>query len=199
MSRHVVVAITGASGVIYGLKLCRALLAADTRVTVLISPAGHQVLSSECGLEWQGSETAVLDKLRDYFQAEKGKLLYYAQDNFQAPVASGSNAPEAMIICPCSMGTLSRVASGISGNLLERCADVVLKERRSLVLVPRETPLHAIHLENMLKLARMGAMIIPPMPAFYHKPATIDDLVNYGVGKILGALGIDHDSFAAGV
>ena len=130
MSRHVVVAITGASGVIYGLKLCRELLATDTRLTVLISPAGHQVLTAECGLEWQGSETAVLHKLQDYFQAGKGKLVYYAEDNFQAPVASGSNAPDAMIICPCSMGTLSRVASGISGNLLERCADVVLKERR---------------------------------------------------------------------
>lgn len=194
-SRHIVVAITGASGAIYGVRLCRELLRAGARLTVLVSPAGKLVLSEECGLDWEGNETTVSQRLREHFQAGEGELSYYAEDNFMAPVASGSSAPDAMVVCPCSMGTLARVALGNAGNLLERCADVMLKERRTLVLVPRETPLSEIHLENMLRLARMGVRMIPPIPAFYHHPQTIDDLVDFAVGKVLDALGVDHELF----
>lgn len=195
MSRHFVLAITGASGAIFGLRLCRALLDTGTRVTLLITSAGHQVLNEECGLHWTGSETDIQHELREYFQAGERSLFFHAQDDFRAPIASGSSAPDGMIVCPCSMGTLARIAAGISGNLLERCADVVLKERRTLVLVPRETPLNTIHLENMLKLSRLGAMIVPPMPAFYHHPSTIEDMVDFIAGKILAALGFDQSLF----
>jgi 4-hydroxy-3-polyprenylbenzoate decarboxylase len=192
-SRHFVVAITGASGAIYGLQLCREIIRCQAdHLTVLISSAGHQVLEEECGLQWQGGEAKVAQLLRDHLQAGEQQLSYYAEDNFRAPIASGSNAPDAMVVCPCSMGSLSRIASGNSGNLLERCADVMLKERRTLVMVPRETPLNEIHLENMLKLARMGVTMVPPMPAFYHRPKSIDDLIGFVVGKVLDVLGMEH-------
>jgi flavin prenyltransferase len=192
---HIVIAITGASGAVYGLRLCSELLRSGARLTVLISAAGRQVLLEECGLDWQGSEAAIEKQLRKYFNAEEDRLSYYAEDNFLAPIASGSSASDAMVVCPCSMGTLARIASGAAGNLTERCADVMLKERRMLVMVPRETPLNEIHLENMLKLARMGVRIVPPMPAFYHQPRSLDDLVNFVVGKILDTLGIGHTLF----
>ena len=194
-SRHFVVALTGASGALYGLRLCSELLRSGVRLTVMISSAGQQVLAEECGFDWQGSEDAVASLLREYFQAGEEQLSFYGEDNLLAPVASGSNAPDAMVICPCSMGTLARIAAGNSGNLLERCADVMLKERRTLVMVPRETPLSEIHLENMLKLARMGVRMIPAMPAFYHGPQSIDDLVSFVVGKVLDALDIEHALF----
>jgi 4-hydroxy-3-polyprenylbenzoate decarboxylase len=194
-SRHFVVALTGASGAIYGLKLCRELLRSGTRLTMMISSAGQHVLAKECGFDWQGSEDAVAHRLRAHFQAGEEQLSFYGEDNLLAPVASGSNVPDAMVVCPCSMGTLARIAAGNSGNLLERCADVMLKERRTLVLVPRETPLSEIHLENMLRLARMGVRMIPAMPAFYHGPQSIDDLVSFVVGKVLDALDIEHALF----
>jgi flavin prenyltransferase len=194
-SRHFVVALTGASGAIYGLKLCRELLRSGARLTMMISSAGQQVLAEECGCDWQGDEDAVAHLLREHFQAGEEQLSFYGEDNLLAPVASGSNAPDAMVVCPCSMGTLARIAAGNSGNLLERCADVMLKERRTLVMVPRETPLSEIHLENMLRLARMGVRMIPAMPAFYHGPQTIDDLVSFVVGKVLDALDIEHALF----
>ena len=194
-SRHIVVALSGASGALYGLKLCRELLCAGAHLTVMISSAGRQVIAEECGLDWQGDEKAVAHRLRAYFQAGEERLSFYGDDNFLAPVASGSNAPDAMVVCPCSMGTLARIAVGTSGNLLERCADVMLKERRTLVLVPRETPLSEIHLENMLRLARMGVRMIPAMPAFYHGPQSIDDLVGFVVGKVLDSLGIEHNLY----
>jgi 4-hydroxy-3-polyprenylbenzoate decarboxylase len=195
MSRHFAMALTGASGAIYGLKLCSELLRSGARLTMLISSAGQQVLVEECGCDWRGSEDVVARRLREYFQAGEEQLFFYGEDNLLAPVASGSNAPDAMVVCPCSMGTLARIAAGNSGNLLERCADVMLKERRTLVLVPRETPLSEIHLENMLRLARMGVRMIPAMPAFYHGPQSIDDLVSFVVGKVLDALDIEHALF----
>jgi 4-hydroxy-3-polyprenylbenzoate decarboxylase len=188
--RHVVLALTGASGAIYGLRLGQALLVDGVRLTVLISSAGFAVLKQETGLDWQGGREDVLGHLRDYFQASASRLDYYADNDFLAPVASGSRAPDAMVVCPCSMGTLSRIAAGNSGTLLERVADVALKERRSLVAVPRETPLSEIHLENMLKLARMGVRLVPAMPAFYHNPRSIDEMVDFVVGKVLDSLGV---------
>lgn len=188
-TRHVVLALTGASGAIYGLRLGQELLANGGRLTMLISSAGFAVLKQETGLDWQGGREKVLGHLHDYFQTSAPQLDYYADDDFLAPVASGSRAPDAMVVCPCSMGTLSRIAVGNSGTLLERVADVVLKERCPLVIVPRETPLSEIHLENMLKLARMGVRLVPAMPAFYHNPRSIEELVDFMVGKVLDSLG----------
>lgn len=195
-SDHVVLAITGASGSLYGLRLGGELLKAGYRLTILISRTGFDVIRHETGLDWQASEAEVADRLKLYFDDRGKQLEYYAEDNLFAPVASGSSAPDAMVICPCTMGTLSRIACGNSGNLLERCADVVLKERRNLVVVPRETPLNEIHLENMLRLSRMGARIVPAMPAFYHKPESVEDLVSFVVGKALDALGVEHSLYS---
>jgi 4-hydroxy-3-polyprenylbenzoate decarboxylase len=194
MSRHFVVGITGASGAIYGLRLCRALLDAGSRLTLLITGAGEQVLREECSLEWRGETAELLSRVRECFGAD-GRLMLYALDDFRAPVASGSNAPDGVVICPCSMGTLARIASGNSGNLLERCADVALKENRTLLVVPRETPLNRIHLENMLKLSQCGALVVPPVPAFYHHPRTLDDMIDFTVGKVLSLLGFRHNLF----
>lgn len=192
---NITLAITGASGAIFGLRLIEELLSADCRVSVLISKAGFLVLKEECGLDWSGDELSVNTVIRSHFTAEKEILTYYGENNFYSPLASGSSAPDAMIIAPCSMGSLARIAAGLSGNLLERAADVVLKEGKSLCLLPRETPLSAIHLENMLKLSRLGVRIIPPMPGFYGHPQTIDDVVNFIVGKVLDQLGIEKGLF----
>lgn len=193
--RHVVLALTGASGAIYGLRLGEALLSSGVRLTMLISSAGFAVLKQETRLDWQGRREEVLGHLQDHFHTSAPQLDYFADDDFLAPVASGSRAPDAMVVCPCSMGTLSRIAAGNSGTLLERVADVVLKERRPLVVVPRETPLSEIHLENMLKLARMGVRIVPAMPAFYNAPRSIDELVNFMVGKVLDSLGVANSLY----
>lgn len=189
---RIILAITGASGVQYGLRLGEELLAAGHALTFLVSMAGFEVLKAEAGLDWTGSEQEVSARLREYFRVPESLLRYYSEDNLLAPVASGSSAVDAMVVCPCSMGSLARIAGGISGNLLERSADVMLKERRSLILVPRETPLSEIHLENMLKLARMGTRIVPAMPAMYHAPQTVAQMVDFVVGKVLEALAIEH-------
>lgn len=191
---HLVVALTGASGSVYGLRLCRSLLDAGCRVTLLASSTAIQVLREECGLEWSGDEATAARAVKAYF-GEEERLAYYAADNFFAPMASGSSAPDGMVVCPCSMGSLARIASGVSGNLPERTADVMLKEGKPLLLVPRETPLSAIHLENMLKLSRLGVRIVPAMPAFYHHPCTVEDMVDFVVGKVLDQLGVEHDLF----
>lgn len=192
MRQHLVVAITGASGTIYGLRLCKELLRAGVKVSLVISDAGFQVLEEENKLSLSGCEREVLAQLRDHFHISDDQLMYYGQDNFMSPLASGSSAPEGMIVAPCTMGTLSRIASGHSGNLLERCADVMLKEKRPLVLVPRETPLSEIHLENMLRLSRYGVHLVPAMPAFYHRPESVDDLVHFIVGKALDLVGVEN-------
>lgn len=193
-TRHLALAVTGASGALYGVRLCEELLRAGVRVSLLISKAGFAVLKEECGLDWGGAGT-VNDEVRSYFEADADRLTFYAEDDFFAPIASGSAAADAMLVAPCSMGTLARIACGNSGNLLERTADVMLKEGRPLVLVPRETPLNAIHLENMLKLARLGVKLVPAMPAFYQRPETLDDLVNFVVGKALDSVGVEHGLF----
>jgi len=162
---------------------------------MLITEAGFAVLKEECGLEWGGAESVVLDELRSRLCHEGDRLGYYAGNDLLAPIASGSSAPDAMLVVPCSMGTLSRISSGNSGNLLERAADVTLKEGRPLVLVPRETPLNAIHLEHMLKLARLGVRIVPAMPAFYQRPQTMEDLVDFVAGKILDSVQVEHTLF----
>jgi 4-hydroxy-3-polyprenylbenzoate decarboxylase len=190
---HIVVAITGASGSIYGLRLIQELLKSGYRVSILISKAGFAVLKEEQHLDWSGDADLVKVRLRRHFNAEAEQLSYYADNDFHAPIASGSAAPDAMVFSPCSMGSLARIAAGVSSTLSERAADVMIKEKRALLLLPRETPLSSIHLENMLKLSRAGVIIIPAMPGFYGNPQTIDDMVNFVVAKLLNALGIEND------
>ncbi len=185
MSEYVI-GITGASGSIYGVRLIQELASRKHGVNVVITSAGKQVMKEELG-------TADIRKLVKV----KGNIKVWENDNFEAPFMSGSAAPEAVIIIPCSVGKLAAIANGISSNLIERTADVALKEKRQLILVVRETPLSLIHLENMTQVARAGAHILPAMPAFYHHPKTIDDMVNFVVGKVLNALGIEHSLFKA--
>ncbi|GGA23047.1 UbiX family flavin prenyltransferase [Paenibacillus physcomitrellae] len=189
--RPLVVGITGASGSIYGIRLVSVLLEMDYDVHLVVTQAGWRVIKEELGWDVTDREQA-LQKAFGHFP---GKLVYHVIGDIGASIASGSFRVEGMIIMPCSMGSLSAVAHGTSDNLLARAADVMLKEGRELVLVPRETPLHAIHLENMLKLARLGVKIIPAMPAFYFGPATMEDLVDFMVGKVLDSLRIDHELF----
>lgn len=189
--KSIVVGITGASGSIYGIKLVETLLQMDYLVHLVISNAGWRVIKEELG--WSTSDREEL--LRDKFGGFPGTIVYHPIADIGASIASGSFLTKGMIIMPCSMGTLSSIANGTSDNLMARAADVMLKEGRPLVLVPRETPLHAIHLENMLKLARLGVRIIPAMPAFYFGPKNIDDLVSFLVGKVLDNLGIEHALF----
>jgi len=191
----VFLAITGASGSIYGLRLLAELCRQGVRVTVCFSPSGALVCREETGLDLSGDLAAASDRLHAYLGLAAGTVALAASDDLFCCCASGSAAPDAMVVAPCSMGTLARIAAGISGNLIERSADVMLKERRPLLLVPRETPLSAIHLENMLRLSRAGACLIPAMPAFYHQPRTMDDLVAFVVGKVLDQLGIRHELF----
>jgi 4-hydroxy-3-polyprenylbenzoate decarboxylase len=192
--QHILVAMTGASGAVYGLRLVEELLAAKCRVTLLLSRSGRQVLTHETGLDWQGSVDERLEKMRTYFGTGE-QLMHYDEEDMFAPPASGSAAPTAMVVIPCSMGTVGRLATGVSGNLIERAADVAMKEGRTLLLVPRETPLSVIHLENMLRLARAGARIVPAMPAFYQKPESLTDLVDFVVGKVLDGLDVEHSLF----
>jgi len=191
--RHYVVAITGASGSVYGLRLISELLRSGGRVSLILTSAGRQVLNHETGLEWSAEIKVQRQQVQEYFASIAVDCL--AIDDFWAGAASGSAAADAMIIAPCSMGTLGRIAAGLSGNLLERAADVMLKERRSLLLVPRETPFNNIHLENLLRLSQSGAVILPAMPGFYHGPETIEDLVDFVVGKILDQLDVQHSLF----
>lgn len=187
-----VVAITGASGAAYGLRLIQELLKRGDDVALIISPSGFLVLEQETPLRLRGNKTEIERGLKKYFGKTDGRLSCFPADNIGAPLSSGSARVRDMIVCPCSMGALARISCGISGNLIERAADVILKEKGRLILVPRETPLNQIHLENMLKLSRAGAHIIPAMPGFYHQPKKIEDLVDFVVGKVLDAMGIEN-------
>lgn len=191
--RHAVVALTGASGSVYGLRLVSELLKADLRVSLMLTDAGLAVLRHETGLDWADVSRERRRQVQEHFASIAVDTV--DMNDFFAGMASGSNAPDAMVVVPCSMGTVGRIAAGLSGNLLERTADVMLKERRPLVLVPRETPFNSIHLENLLRLSRSGAVILPAMPGFYHEPAGLDDLVDFVVGKILDQLAIPHELF----
>lgn len=186
-----VVGLTGASGAIYGVKLCEALLKLELPVHLVVTDAGWRVLHEELGWDAAHRQRTIEQRFAGFAR----KPRYYPINDIGASIASGSFRTAGMAIVPCSMGTLSGIAHGASGNLLERAADVMLKEGRKLIVVPRETPLHAIHLENMLKLSRMGVGIIPAMPAFYHKPQSMDELVDFMVGKVLDNMGIDNETF----
>ncbi|MNB72312.1 Phenolic acid decarboxylase subunit B [compost metagenome] len=190
-SKGFVVGITGASGAVYGVRLTENLLSLGFPVHLVISNAGWRVIKEELGWDVTDREGV----LNQRFGGLQGTLEYHPIADIGASIASGSFRTHGMIIMPCSMGTLSAVANGSSDNLMTRAADVMLKEGRPLVLVPRETPLHAIHLENMLKLSRLGVRMIPAMPAFYFGPQSLEDMVDFMVGKVLDSFGIDHALF----
>jgi flavin prenyltransferase len=189
--KSIAVGITGASGSIYAQKLLIRLQECPevTRIDLVISKAGVRVVGEELGINVAGTEPRVV---RELIGAESDKIIVHPAADIGATIASGSYLSDAMVIVPCSMSSLACIASGINRDLVHRAADVMMKESRPLILVPRETPLHAIHLENMLKLARMGVHIIPAMPSFYHSPQTIDDLVEHFIHRLLDHLGVAH-------
>lgn len=188
--RRYIVALTGASGVIYGVTLASVLLGKGIEVHMVISQPAGLVLEQELG--WKLGAYPEMG-LRQYFP--EGQLYLYNNADIAARLASGSFIVDGMVIVPCTMSTLSAVANGMSNNLIERAADVMLKEHRPLVIVPRETPLSSIHLRNMLRLADMGVAIVPAMPGFYHRPETIDEMVSFMVGKILDVMRIPNEEF----
>ena len=192
MNPTIAVALTGASGMPYGLRLAQCLVEAGAQVYLLYSQAAHIVAKQELDLVIPPRPQDAEKYFSERYQAKPGQLRVFAREDWFAPVASGSNPADGMVICPCSMGTLAAVAAGLSDSLIERAADVMLKERRKLVLVPRETPFSVLHLENMLKLAHAGAVILPANPGYYHHPKNVDDLVDFIVARVLDQLGIAH-------
>ena len=192
MSKTICLAFTGASGMPYGIRLLECLLDAGCRVQLLYSQVAQIVARQEMALELPARAAETQAFFRERYAALPGTLDVYGREEWFAPVASGSNPPDAMIVCPCTMGTLASIAQGLASNLIERAADVVLKEGRTLVLVPRETPFSAIHLENMLRLSRAGAVILPPNPGFYHHPKSVEELVDFVVARILDQVAVPH-------
>jgi 4-hydroxy-3-polyprenylbenzoate decarboxylase len=190
--KTVAVAFTGASGMQYGLRLVECLLAAGARVWLTWSQAAQLVARQELDLTLPAQPRAAQRLLAERFGAPAEALTVFGRDDWNAPLASGSNPPDVYVICPCTMGTLAKVAAGNADDLITRAADVVLKERRKLILVPRETPLSAIHLENMLRVTHAGGVILPPNPGFYHRPGKVEDLVDFVVARILDQLGVPH-------
>ena len=192
----VTLALSGASGMAYGLRLLECLLAADVRVYLLVSQAAHLVAKQELGVALPARASDLEKQLSEGLNARDGQLHVFGREDWNAPVASGSNPADAMVVCPCSMGTLAAIAHGLSDNLIERAADVMLKEQRKLILVPREAPFSTLHLENMLKLSKMNAVILPANPGFYHHPQTVEAIIDFIVARILDQLGIGHTLMA---
>lgn len=192
----VTLAVTGASGSPYFILLLKNLLKANVKVNLLLSSAAKIVIKTELNIELPADDKNLKPFFLNYFaddiQVPDSLLNVYGKEEWISPVASGSNPPHAMVVCPCSMGTLSALAHGASNNLIERAADVILKEQRQLILLTREMPFSSIHLENMLKLSHMGVTIMPASPGFYHQPECIEDLVNFVVARILDHLHIEH-------
>jgi len=194
MQRSFIVAITGASGSIYGLRLVKALIEHEFMVYLIVSRPALIIMNHEMGLDWSeatGPETE--RNIQEYFSSKQ--VRYFNDNDLSASISSGSFITDGMFVVPCSMKTLSGIANGYANNLIERAADVTLKEGRRLILSPREMPFNAIHLENMLRLARMGVTIAPPVPGFYHRPQGVNDLVDFVVGKLMDSMGIRHDIF----
>ena len=189
---RILIAVTGASGSAYALRLGQALIAAGVGADFIFSKAALLVLATETELTLPAKPQAQARELQKYFGCGEDDVRVYGREDWMAPWASGSGQPGPVVICPCSTGTLSAVATGASNNLTERAADVALKERRKLILVPRETPFSEIHLTNMLTLTRMGATVMPACPGFYHEPRSINDLIDFIVARILNQLGVDH-------
>lgn len=208
MAKTICLALTGASGMPYGLRLLECLLAADCKVQLLYSQAAQIVARQEMDFDLPSRPADAKAALLAWMTARQEdlspgphlqpsavdpeNLAVFGREEWFAPVASGSNPPDAMIVCPCTMGTLAAIAQGMSDNLIERAADVVLKEGRKLILVPRETPFSTIHLENMLRLSRAGAVILPPSPGFYHHPQSVQEIVDFVVARVLDQVAVPH-------
>lgn len=190
--KTITVALTGASGMPYALRLIESLLAAHCRVYVLASQAAAVVAKQELDFTLPARAQELQAFLTQRFKAPTEQLQVFGREEWFAPIASGSNPPDAMVVCPCTMSTLAAIANGLADNLIGRAADVVIKEGRKLILVPRETPFSAIHLENMLKLARLGVVILPANPGFYHHPQNVQDIVDFVVARILDQLTVSH-------
>jgi 4-hydroxy-3-polyprenylbenzoate decarboxylase len=193
--RRLVVAVTGASGALYAVRMLKATLELGLHVDLVVSNLGHRLLIEECGLNLK---TTRLEAWLDgaYGATDRpGEVTLHREQDLDAGIASGSQRRDGMVVIPCSMKTLSAIANGAASNLVERAADVTLKERRPLVLVPRETPLNLIQIENLARAARAGAAIVPAMPAFYSKPRSLEDLADFIVGRVLSVLGIAHSLF----
>lgn len=193
MNKAIAVAFTGASGAEYGLRLVEVLLAAGRDVYLMASQAAQVVINMETALKLPSRPEEMQAYLSEHFSAKPGQLKVFGRQQWLAPVASGSNPPHAMVVCPCTTGTLASIAHGISDDLIDRAADVALKEKRKLILVVRETPFSTIHLENMLKLANAGATIMPANPGFYNNPKQISDIIDFMVSRILDHLDVEHD------
>jgi len=189
----IILAMTGASGADYGLRLMQCLLQAEHPVYLLLSKAAQLVLATETDLDVPARPGEIEKYFMERYNARQGLLSVYGREQWTSPVASGSHTAQSMVICPCTTGTMSSIACGISDNLIERAADVMLKERRQLIMVVRETPLSSIHLENMLRLSQAGATIMPANPGFYFKPQGIDEIIDFMVARMLDHLGIEHN------
>lgn len=192
-SSAITLALTGASGIQYGMRLLECLLQANKTVYFLLSNAAELVAAMETDWQLPHQAAQLQNYLQQHFAHLPGQVHVFGQQQWTAPIASGSACAEAMVICPCSSGCLAAIASGASNNLIERAADVMLKERKKLILVHRETPLSAIHLENLLKLAQLGAIILPANPGFYQKPSKVDDLIDFIVARVLDHLGVQQE------
>ena len=188
----ITLAFTGASGMPYGIRLLEQLLHSGKQVYLLYSQVAQIVAQQEMNLALPSRARETEAYFNQLYQLPEGQLRVFGREEWFAPVASGSNPSDAMVVCPCTMGTLAAIAAGMSEKLIERAADVMIKENRQLILVPRETPFSTIHLENMLKLSRCGVIILPANPAFYHHPQTIQDLTDFVVARILDHLNIAH-------
>ncbi|WP_286264851.1 flavin prenyltransferase UbiX [Thalassotalea atypica] len=189
----ITIAITGASGSAYAMRLIECLVTANHQVFILYSSAARVVFDTELGVKVPSSPDAAAQFFSERFSAKAGQISVFGKEQWFSPVASGSAAPKQMVVCPCSTGTLAAISQGMSDNLIERAADVVIKERGQLILVPRETPFSTIHLQNMLSLSQLGATIMPAAPGFYHNPESINDLIDFMVGRILDHLSISQD------
>jgi len=187
------VAISGASGAPYAYRVLETLVKGGHDIFLCISGEGLSILADETDLKLKGSETDIQFALENHFKTKEGQIRYYDENYMYATIASGSVKVDAMVVVPCSMKTLASIANGFASNLIERAADVMIKEKRKLVLVPRETPLSAIHLRNMLALAELGCHIIPAMPAFYHHPKHVSDMVNFIAGRVLDSMGVENE------
>jgi 4-hydroxy-3-polyprenylbenzoate decarboxylase len=190
--KTIALAMTGASGTQYGLRLLECLIQAGVRVYLMVSQAGQIVLKMEAGLTIPSNPADMERFFTERFHAAPGQLRVFGRQEWTAPVASGTNPPDAMVVCPCTTGTLASIAAGVSGDLIDRAADVAMKEGRKLILVVRETPFSAIHLENMLRLARAGAVIMPANPGFYFNPASVADIIDFMVARVLDHLAVPH-------
>jgi len=189
----ITLAITGASGANYALRLIECLIAANYRLYILCSSAGRIVLDTEVGLKLPASPDTASKLLTEKFNAKAEQITVFGKEQWFSPVASGSAAPKQMVVCPCTTGAVAAICHGMSDNLIERAADVVIKERGQLILLVRETPFSTLHLKNMLSLSEQGVTIMPASPGFYHKAESVEDLVDFIVGRILDHLGIEQN------